>query len=134
MENNNYKNVQSAIDDLLNIKCSVRRKRRSEKNKKKELFMHIMNNMESAIIRSNVAFSDFGVDYSDYDEVYFSTIDALLLLAFGKDSAELILYYVWDRLNPDGTINPIYDENENEIVLKDIHQLWDLLCKLNPKL
>lgn len=131
---NNYKNVQSAIDSLLNVKSLVRRKRKNEHNKKKELFIQAINNLETAIIRSNIAFTDLGVDYSDYDEVYFSSTDALLLLAFGKDAAELILYYLWDRVNPDGSFNPIYDENNTEIILKDIHQLWDLVCKLNPKL
>lgn len=131
---NNYKNVQSAIDSLLNIKSLIRRKRKTEYNKKKELFVQAINNLETAIIRSNIAFTDFGLDYSDYDEVYFSSADALLLLAFGKDATELIAYYLWDRINPDGSVNPIYDENNTEIILKDVHQLWDLVCKLNPKL
>lgn len=131
---NNYKNIQSAIDNLLNVKCLVKRKRKNEHNKKKELFIHAINNLETAIIRSNIAFTDFGIDYTGYDEVYFASTDALILLAFGKDAAELISFYLWDRINPDGTINPIYDENNNEILLKDVHQLWELLCKLNPKL
>lgn len=131
---NNYKNVQGAIDNLLNIKCLVRRKRKNEYDKKKELFVHTINNIETAIIRSNIALTDFGIDYAGYDEVYFSSIDALLLLAFGKDAAELIAFYLWDRINPDGSVNPIFDESENEIVLKDINQLWELVCKLNPKI
>ena len=131
---NNFKNVQSAIDNLLSVKCVVRRKRRTDQNKKKELFMHAINNLETSIIRSNIAFADFGIDYSDYDELFLSATDALLLLAFGKDAAELISYYLWDRVNPDGSINPIYDEEENEIKLENAHQLWELICKLNPKL
>jgi hypothetical protein len=131
---NNYKNVQSAIDNLLNVKCVVRRKRKNEYDKKKELFIFIVNNIETAIIRSNIALTDLKLDYSDYDEVYFAAIDALLLISFGKDAAELIAYYLWDRINPDGSINPIFDENNNEIVLKDVNQLWELVCKLNPKI
>ena len=134
MANNNYKNVQSAIDDLLKVKCVIRRKKKTDQNKKKELFLHAINNLETAIIRSNIAFTDMGIDYSDYDEVYYTAIDALLLMCFGKDAAELIAYYLWDRLNTDGTINPIFDEKEKEIILENPHQLWDLLCKLNPKL
>jgi hypothetical protein len=131
---NDFKNVQSAIDDLLKIKSSVRRKRKNEQNKKKELFTLAINNIETGIIRSNIAFTDLGVDYSSYDEVYHTAIDALLIMAFGKDAAELISFYLWDRVNPDGTINPVFDEDDNEIELKDIHQLWDLVSKLNPKI
>ena len=44
---NDFKNVQSAIDDLLKIKSSVRRKRKNEQNKKKELFTLAINNIET---------------------------------------------------------------------------------------
>ena len=129
-----FKNVQSAIDSVLNVKSIVRRKRKSEQNKKKELFVNMINGIELAIIRSHVAFTDFGIDYSVYDETYMEIIDSLIYAHYGKDVAELISYYLWDRVNPDGSVNAILDEDDNEIVLKDTQQLWDLVCKLNPKI
>ena len=129
-----YKNVQGAIDNLLNVKSIIRRKRKNEHDKRKELFITAINNIETCIMRSNIAFADFGIDYSNYDEVYHTAIDSLVLLAFGKDAAELISFYLWDRTNEDGSINPLYDEDETEIILRDVHELWNLLCKLNPKL
>ena len=63
-----------------------------------------------------------------------TVIDSLIYMNFGKDSAELISYYLWDRMNPDGSINPIFDEEDKEILIQDPYELWDLLCKLNPKL
>jgi hypothetical protein len=131
---NDFKNVQTAIDGLLNIKSVVRRKKKTEQNKKKEMFIQIISGLEEAIIRSNIAMIDFGLDYSTYDETFLNVIDSLLYMNFGKDAAELISYFLWDRVNPDGSINPIFDEDDKEIVLQDAHELWELLCKLNPKL
>jgi len=131
---NEFKNVQSAIDNLLKIKSVVRRKKRTENNRRKEMFAQIINSLEETIIRSNIAYMDFGLDYSKYDEAYLAIIDALIYMNFGKDSTELISYYLWDRVNPDGSINPIMDEDDNEIILKNAYELWELLCKLNPKL
>ena len=131
---NDFKNVQSAIDGLLNVKCLVRRKKKTEENKKKEMFAQIINGLEDSIIRTNIALIDFGLDYSKYDETFLSIIDVLIYMNFGKDAAELISYYIYDRMNPDGTINPIYDEDEKEIIIEDPYQLWDLLSKLNPKI
>lgn len=131
---NDFRNVQTAVDGLLNIKSVVRRKKKTEQNKKKEMFTQIINGLEEAIIRSNIAMVDFGLDYSAYDETFLNVIDSLLYMNFGKDAAELISYYLWDRVNPDGSINPIFDEEDQEILLKDAHELWELLCKLNPKL
>ena len=131
---NDYTNVQTAIDGLLNVKSVVRRRKKTEQNRKKEMFIQVINGLEEAIIRSNIAMVDFGLDYSGYDETFLRVIDSLLYMNFGKDAAELISYYLWDRVNPDGSINPVFDEEDKEIVLKDAHELWELLCKLNPKL
>jgi hypothetical protein len=131
---NDFKNVQTAVDGLLNIKSVVRRRKKTEQNKKKEMFTQIINGLEEAIIRSNIAMIDFGLDYSAYDETFLNVIDSLFYMNFGKDATELISYYLWDRVNPDGSINPIFDEDDQEIILEDAHQLWELLCKLNPKL
>jgi len=131
---NDFRNVQTAVDGLLNIKSVVRRKKKTEQNKKKEMFTQIINGLEEAVIRSNIAMIDFGLDYSAYDETFLNVIDSLLYMNFGKDASELISYYLWDRVNPDGTINPVFDEDDKEIVLRDAHELWELLCKLNPKL
>jgi hypothetical protein len=118
----------------LNIKSVVRRRKKTEQNKKKEMFVQIINGIEETIIRSNIAYMDYGLDYSKYDESFHAVIDALIYMSFGKDSAELISFYLWDRLNPDGSINPILDEYDKEIILKDSYELWELMCKLNPKL
>jgi hypothetical protein len=131
---NDFKNVQTAIDGLLNVKCVVRRRKKTEQNKKKEMFVQIINGLEETIIRTNIAMIDFGLDYSKYDETFLMVIDALIYMNFGKEAAELISYYLWDRVNPDGTINPVLDEDNNEIIMNDPHELWELLCKLNPKL
>ena len=131
---NDFRNVQTAVDGLLNIKSVVRRRKKTEQNKKKEMFTQIINGLEEAIIRSNIAMIDFGLDYSAYDETFLNVIDSLFYMNFGKDATELISYYLWDRVNPDGSINPIFDEDDQEIILEDAHQLWELLCKLNPKL
>lgn len=131
---NDYKNVESAVDSLLNLKSFVRRKKRNEQDKRREIFVQIINGIEEVIIRSNIAMVDYGIDYSKYDDSFLMVIDALIYMNFGKEAAELISFYIWDRVNQDGSINPVLDEEDNEIVLKDANQLWDLILKVNPKL
>ena len=131
---NDYKNVESAVDSLLNLKSFVRRKKRNEQDKRREIFVQIINGIEEVIIRSNIAMVDYGIDYSKYDDSFLMVIDALIYMNFGKEAAELISFYMWDRVNSDGSINPVLDEEDNEIILKDANQLWDLILKINPKL
>jgi hypothetical protein len=129
-----YKNVQSAIDTLLDINSFVRRRKKNDKDKKKELFFQIINGIEETIIRSNLMLVDFGIDNSNYDDSFLMIIDALIYMNFGKEAAELISFYMWDRLNPDGSINPVLDENNEEIILNNPYELWELMLKVNPKL
>lgn len=125
--------IQLAINEILNVKSLVRRKRKTQTDKKRELFISIINSIEQLINRQNLLYADMQLDFTNYDDAFLDTIDALIVLHFGKEGAEIIVFYLWDRLSPDGSINSLLDEDNNEIVLENAGQLWDLLVKINPK-
>jgi len=111
----------------------IRRKKKSQSDKRKELFISIINSIEQIINRQTLMYAELQLDFASYDEAFLDTIDALIILHFGKECAEVVGYYLWERLNPDGTINPLLDENDNVIILENASDLWNLLLKLNPK-
>lgn len=125
--------IQSAINEILNVKSLVRRKKKSQSDKKRELFITIINSIEQLLSRQQLMYADLQLDFSKYDEPFFDTIDALLILHFGKEGSELVGYFLYDRFNPDGSVNPIYDQNKNEVILNDAIDLWNLLVKMNPR-
>jgi hypothetical protein len=124
--------IQTVINKLLNVKSLVRRKKKTKEAKKKELFISIINSIEAIINRQNLMYAELNLDLANYDESFLDTIDALIILHFGKEGAELIAYYLWDRVNPDGTINPLIDDNNQEVFLETAQDLWNLLIKINP--
>lgn len=125
--------IQTAINEILNVKSLIRRKKKNQSDKKKELFTSIVNAIEHVSNRQNLMYVDLQVDFTTYDESFLDIIDALVILHFGKEGAELIAYYLWDRVNPDGSINPLIDENNNPIVLETASDLWETLLLMNPK-
>lgn len=125
--------IQMAINEILDIKSQVKRKRKTQSDKKRELFISIINSIEGLINRQNLMFADLQVDFTKYDDAFLDTIDALIVLHFGKEGAELIVYYLWDRLAPDGSVNPLLNEADEEIVLNTAEDLWNLLVSINPK-
>lgn len=131
---NEYKSIRLGVDAILNTKTILRRKRRSISDKKKELFAHLINSLEEIRIRQNLSYADLGLDFSTYDEKFFAAIDILLHMNFGNKGSDVIGFYLYDRLNSDGTTNPIIVNGEHKIILKNPYDLWDLLCKINPKL
>jgi len=125
--------IQTAINEILNVKSLIRRKKKSQSDKKRELFISIINAIEHVSNRQNLMYVDLQLDFTTYDESFLDIVDALVILHFGKEGAELIAYYLWDRVNPDGSINPLIDENNNPIVLETASDLWDTLLLMNPK-
>lgn len=127
-----FSEIQAAVNQILNIKSLVRRKKKTQTEKKKELFMMIVNSIEQIINRQNLMYIDLNLDLTKYDEAFLDVIDALFVLHFNKDGAELLNYYLWERLAPDGEINPLIDSDGNEVYLENAEDLWNLLILVNP--
>lgn len=123
--------IQTAINQILNVRSLVRRKKKTQVEKKKELFISVINSIESIISRQNIMYADFNLDLAKYDEAFLDTIDALIILHFGKEGAEIIAYYLWDRVAPDGSITPLVDDDNKEIILENAQDLWNLLLSIN---
>ena len=124
--------IQTAINEILNVKSLIRRKKKNQSDKKKELFTSIVNAIEHVSNRQNLMYVDLQLDFTTYDESFLDIIDALVILHFGKEGAELIAYYLWDRVSPDGTIIPLMDVEGKEVFLETAQDLWDLLVLTNP--
>jgi hypothetical protein len=123
--------IQTVINQLLDVKSLVRRKKKTQEVKKRELFISIINSIESIINRQNLMYADLNLDFTSYDEAFLDTVDALIILHFGKEGAEVIAFYLWDRLSPDGRIEPLLDEEDKPIYLETASDLWNLLLRIN---
>jgi hypothetical protein len=129
-----YKQVQLGVDEILGTKTLIRRKRKSVLDKKRELFFNVIVMMEEIFVRQNLVYADLNLDFTNYDEKFFTIIDMLLYMNFGKQCMELIAFYLYDRVNADGTINPLLINDDEELVLNNPTDLWNLMCKVNPKI
>lgn len=129
-----YKQVQLGVDEILGTKTLIRRKRKSVLDKKRELFFNVIVTMEELFVRQNLVYADLNLDFSNYDEKFFTIIDMLLYMNFGKQCMELIAFYLYDRVNADGTINALLINDDEELFLNNPTDLWNLMCKVNPKI
>lgn len=73
---------------------------------------------------------DYGFNTLKYDELFYRVIDSLIYLHFEVESAEVILFYLYDRVNPGGSINPFIDAVGGEIYLETVQSLWDLVQRI----
>jgi len=78
-----YKQVQLGVDEILGTKTLIRRKRKSVLDKKRELFFNVIVMMEEIFVRQNLVYADLNLDFTNYDEKFFTIIDMLLYMNFG---------------------------------------------------
>ena len=119
--------VRQTLETMIGTDLSLKRKKKSEHDLNKELFEKIIIALERANIRTALVGTEFEIDLSKYDETFYEVIDNLMLMQFGKQAAEVIFFYVYERMNPDGTINELRDPNDTPIVLNNPSDLWDLI-------
>jgi hypothetical protein len=129
-----YTEIQQAINSMLNVKSLVRRKKKRQADKKKELFVSIINSIDQITTRQALMYSELQLDFAKYDEAFLEVIDGLILLHFGKEGTELISWYLWDRVNPDGSLNYLLDEDDNPFTVETPDELWALLLAVNKSL
>lgn len=130
MENKGEKHAQgvkTTLETMIGTDLSLKRKKKSEHDFNRELFEKIIIALEKTNVRAAIIGAEFDLDLSKYDESFYEIIDNLMVMQFGKQAAEVIFFYVYERLNPDGSINELRDANDNPVILSTPTDLWDLV-------
>ena len=124
-------NINVSIGELLNSETVLKRKKKTEEDRRREMFESIVTALEKTNIRSELTVLDLNLDFSKYDEPFYAIIDGLLELNFGKNAVELIYFYIFDRVDEEGNNRMLVDEDGNEYLLQTPSDLWELMQILN---
>ena len=122
--------LQEQINLIIGVKSTLKRRKKTEVDTQREVFINTIPLLEHIINRGPMLDADYGVNMARYDEPFFQIIDSLIYLHFGKEASELIMFYLYERVNPDGTVNDILDENNNPVPLESVEDLWELIKQL----
>ena len=130
MELNGYDDIKKAVDQLLKINSTVKRKRKAYLDKQKDLFISILMALQAAQTRTILTQTELKLDFSSYDEMYLQIIDSLILLHFGKEGYELITFYLYEKINPDGSFNELFDDDGKIVPSTTPEDIWNILVNL----
>jgi len=130
MKEDSYGDIKKAVDSLLKINSTVKRKKKAYLDKQKDLFINILLALQALQTRTILTQTELKIDLSSYDEMFLQTIDSLILLHFGKEGYEVISFYLYEKYNPDGSVNELFDDNDNMIPSSTAEDIWNILQKL----
>ena len=133
MSGEHTQGIKQSIEDIIGTDTVLRRKRKTEEDLNRESFEKIILLMDEIQVRSALLHSELGLDYSNYDEKFYEIIDRMFTLNFGKEAAEIIFFYVYERINPDGTINNLVDQNNEVVPINSPSDLWYLVNHIKNK-
>jgi len=135
MENNeeHVNGIKKSIEDIIGTDTLLKRKKKSEDDINREQFEKIINTLEEIEVRSMILGDDLNLDFTSYDEKFYLVIDSLFHLHFGKEASELIFFYLYDRINPDGTSNGLQNDEGEIIELTSPTDLWYLLKAMQDR-
>jgi hypothetical protein len=136
MEPNDYiEHLQEQINQIIGVKSTLKRRRKNREDIQRNIFLNVIPLLEHAINRGTILESDFNIDVTKYEELFYQIIDSLIYLHFDPKAAEFILFYLYERFNPDGTVNFVLDAEGNEVMLETTEDLWNLVqfIETNPK-
>jgi hypothetical protein len=126
--------IKKSIDEIIGVDTFLKRKKKTEDDQTRERFIKIIQALEEIEVRGMILGNDLTLDFSSYDEKFYFVIDALFSIAFSKEACELIFFYIYERLNPDGTANEVEDLEGNAIPLNSPEDLWELVKLTQEKI
>ena len=99
--------------NLNNFGKKLKFNKRSGKKEKiiteKELFIETVNLFQEAWTRSNSAYEVFQINLIEYEEKFYQIIENLFLMKYGLWKTEIILWYIFARLDDEGNVRTMID-------------------------
>ena len=99
-----------------------------------ELFIESINLLEICWERSNHLYENFGVNLIDFETDYHQVIENLFLIKYGLLKTEIILWYIFGRLDENKEVIPLtlqfLEKEDEEIYLVTAKDLWNFINKI----
>tara|TARA_B100000214_G_C23613030_1_gene465991 strand:+ start:164 stop:589 length:426 start_codon:yes stop_codon:yes gene_type:complete len=134
MSKKDVKKIKKYIDEILNTKSSLTAKRPVKKDKLRQLFCTVLNEIQFVNARAIGMKHDFNVDLTEYDEPFFKAIESLMRLHFSEKQRNMINWWLYDKFLPSGDVLILNDsDTHEEIPTETPEDIWDLLHELDKK-
>ena len=128
MENQKFKN----ISDLMGKGAEIKKNTKSLKKEEEKFFMELLENM-CQIEAVSAVLGTVGVYIEKYENPYIRSIRMLMEKHYGEIKTEIILWWVFDSIDPDGGVYPLLDEQNQRHVIRTPQQLYKFLKRYDGK-
>jgi hypothetical protein len=115
------------ISELLGSKVTVEESPKTAKKKDEEFFMGLLEQL-CQIEAAAAMLQAIGITATNENPFYIS-VKMLMEQHYGEMKTEIILWWVFESITPDGDVLPLIDEDGKKHVLKTPNQLYKFIKK-----
>jgi hypothetical protein len=121
------KKIKQTIDQVLKASVSTV-KRTVLKQKRKEEFCEMLALLKYINDRAIVMKNDIGVDFTEFEEPFFTSIETLMKRAFTKKQLTIINWWLYDKwYHPEGTLVLTEETTGREIPTDTPEELYEFI-------
>lgn len=91
------------------------------------VFKKFIDKLETSYHIENKLYEDSGIDLTKVTEGLWFVIENTLKMLYGESAGDIIIWYLYDRFNPDGSVVPLEDANGKQFILKNSDDLWSYI-------
>jgi len=91
------------------------------------VFKSFIKKLENSYTIENKTFEASGIDLTQVTDGLWFVVENSLKMLYGEEAAEIIIWYIYDRFNPDGEIVPLEGPNGKQFILKNSDDLWSYI-------
>jgi hypothetical protein len=114
------------ITDLAGKNVEIKESEKSIKKKEEKYFIDLITNLCAVEAHSRAMFNS-GVDTTVYDNMYIQIITTLLDKIYNPLQKNIIIWWVFDALSPEGEVYPLLDENNKKHIINTPLQLYKFI-------
>ena len=123
-------NIQVSIDKILGTNSVLKRAKKTAEDHRKALFCATIEELQAIEFRDCELDTSFYLDLSKYNSPFYSVINSLFKLSFTEPQVDLIYFYLYERITPEGYIREATDPDGNVIDLSNPEKLYIELLKM----
>ena len=111
---------------------NLKEKQKSIRNKEDQFLLDLIQKLCDLENSTSTAYKN-GINLFEYEEKYIYIIKDLIQKIYGEVKSELIIWWVFESISPEGKVLPLIDEDLKEHVIKTPKQLVKFLKRYNGK-
>ena len=120
------------LTDLIGKGINIQENNKSTKLKEKHFFFDIITELCQLEAKSQMI-SSAGVNVMEYEDGFLKVINLLLEKYFGEAKAQIIMWWVFESINPEGNVSALVDENKKEHIINTPQELYKFLKRYDGK-